>query len=73
MKATRQEPQTPPFVPVVITLETQEEVDKLFALLDNKHISRVLNLGESWTHLVPFVSAKGERNPFYYAIHCLTK
>lgn len=34
-----------PFEPVVMTLESQEEVDKLFAVFNFTPISRALNLG----------------------------
>ena len=39
MKATRKEQ---PFVPVILTLETQEEVDKLFAVFNFSPIANLL-------------------------------
>ena len=39
MKATRKEQ---PFVPVILTLETQEEVDKLFAVFNFVPIANLL-------------------------------
>ena len=43
------------FNPVVLTLETQEEVDKLFAIFNNARISGILKLHNAYNHLKPFV------------------
>lgn len=43
------------FNPVVLTLETQEEVDKLFAIFNNARISSILNIDTAYKHLKPFV------------------
>ena len=50
MKAERIEPQVE-FVPVVITLETQEEVDKMFAVLVHCKINTAVSMNNWWKAL----------------------
>jgi hypothetical protein len=50
MKAER----TNTFVPIKLVLETQEEVDKLFAVFNCCPIADALNLGDTWRILGSF-------------------
>lgn len=45
------------FQPVSLTLETQQEVDAIFVLLNHTTISESLDLHDQWTKLAPFKSA----------------
>lgn len=42
MKAERID-QKPPFVPVLLTLESQAEVDAIFTVMNHTHLSEALN------------------------------
>jgi uncharacterized protein YpbB len=42
MKAEKKER----FMPVILTLETQEEVDKIFALMNHKDLADAVELGD---------------------------
>ncbi len=55
MKAEQKQP-TPAFIPVILTLESQEEIDKLFALFNYMPISDVLRLTDWYCKLQPFIS-----------------
>lgn len=54
MKATSERK----FQPVILTLETQEEVDKLFALLNHSAISDAVGFTEEYLVLKPYISDK---------------
>jgi len=56
MKVERIKPEVE-FVPVVVTLETQEEVDKLFALLDHTTVNRELDIKGWWKLLDGYKSS----------------
>lgn len=61
MKVRQIEPQVQ-FKPVVITLETQEEIDAIFAVLNHGKILRVLPiLGGWWSVLEQFTSSQRHR------------
>ena len=56
MKAERVEPERE-FVPVIITLESQEEVDSLFAIVNHTRVCHVLPALDSWySEIVQFAS-----------------
>ena len=58
MKAERIEPKQK-FVPVIVTLESQEEVDALFVVGNHPIVLRTLPaLKGMWTILSPFASIK---------------
>ncbi len=57
MKATRAEPQ---FTPVTVTLETQEEVDAIFAFLVHGSLSDAVGLFNQWEVLSPFATKAGK-------------
>lgn len=44
------------FNPITITLESQSEVDRIFALLNFIPLSNALLLGEKWELLNPYIS-----------------
>lgn len=50
MKAEREEHEQP-FIPVIVTLESQEEVDKLFALCNNSAIYEAIGL-KGWYEML---------------------
>jgi|GEM_PF-2601953 len=66
MKVERIEPK-PVFRPVVLTLETQEEVDKLYAMFNYNAITEALGIdtlgSRWWKKLNPFTSCG--RNKFH--------
>lgn len=50
---------TPTFIPVMLTLESQDEVDAIFSLLNVKRIVDAVNLTTSaYKVLQPFVSSE---------------
>ncbi len=49
MKATR-----PEFIPITLTLETQHEVDAVFALLNHLVLSQAVGLRDLWKTLEPY-------------------
>lgn len=51
MRATRQEPE---FIPVTLTLETQHEVDAVFALLNHTTLSTAVCLPDAFKVLSPY-------------------
>ena len=54
MKVERKK-QEPKFVPVIVTLETQEEVDKMYAVFAHTGICRILDLDvRGWPLLEPY-------------------
>jgi len=56
MKAERIEPKQE-FVPVIVTLESQEEVDALYAVIDHTTISSILPVFYGWqSKLEPYRS-----------------
>ena len=58
MKAERAEPKQE-FVPVIVTLESQEEVDALFVVGNHPRVLRTLpGLNYLWQTLQPFASSK---------------
>jgi len=56
MKATQQKK----FFPVTVILETQEEVDKVYALLDHAKLNKALDLKGCYSVLTPY------RSPFFF-------
>lgn len=50
-----------PFVPIQVTLETQEEVDKLFALANHSIINKNLQLDGWWEKLDMYRSGEYEK------------
>lgn len=55
---------SPPFNPVTLTLETQHEVDAIFAVLNNAYLTNALDLPYSCHEpLLPF------RSPEYATLH----
>jgi hypothetical protein len=57
MKANRVTPPPPAFEPVVVTLESQQEVDELYALLNCIQLAAAIpTIGYSWKKLKPFAS-----------------
>ena len=50
MKVERTEPKVK-FVPIVITLETQEEIDKMYAVLVHCKINIAVNINHWWKAL----------------------
>ena len=58
MKAERAEPKQE-FVPVIVTLESQEEVDALFVVGNHPQVSGMLSgLNHLWEVLQPFASSR---------------
>ena len=55
MKATREKIK-PPFTPVVITLETQEEVDQFYTMVNTSQITQVLNIN-NWYEKVEYYAS----------------
>lgn len=55
MKAHREPPK---FTPVTLVLETQEEVDAIFSLLNDRRITEPLGLEGAWKELFPFKSPR---------------
>lgn len=45
------------FKPVVITLETQEEVDKIFAMFNHVTLSETLEFDLNWTDMLELFSS----------------
>ena len=61
MKAERLKPKQE-FVPVIVTLESQEEVDALFTITNHLAIIRGLRVVNSWYEtLRPFASNRNHR------------
>jgi len=54
MKAIQERPDT--FIPVHLVLETQEEVDKIYALLNQSRINEMVDLPYAWKDLLPYKS-----------------
>ena len=57
MKAT-QEPAVPAFRPITLTLETQAEVDAIFAVLNHRRYAKALGMDAQYMALSPYKSAK---------------
>ena len=58
MKAERTEPRQE-FIPVIVTLESQEEVDALFVVGNHPTVLRILpGLQGLWSALSPFASSR---------------
>ena len=57
MKATREKIK-PPFTPVVITLETQEEVDQFYTMVNTSQITQVLNINNWYEKVEDYASDK---------------
>ena len=53
MKVNQIEPERP-FKPICITLESQEDVDKVYAILDHSSIVRAFNIENWYKQLRPF-------------------
>jgi len=51
MKATRQEPG---FIPVMLTLETQHEVDAVYALFNHSVLNKAVDIPNAWQALLLF-------------------
>lgn len=63
MKARRAEPKQE-FVPVIVTLESQEEVDSLFSVINHTEICIALPALDDWyDELKPFTSK--QRHPLW--------
>lgn len=59
MKATRSKNKA--FVPVELTLETQEEVDAIYALLNCNRLVCAVHVGSAYLALRPYVSKAWNR------------
>ncbi len=62
MKASQEKPLVP-FMPVTLTLETQEEVNAIFAVLNYSAIGRAMGMATLFLQLAPF------KTDAYDAIH----
>ena len=60
MKATREKIK-PPFTPVVITLETQEEVDQFYTMVNTSQITQVLNINNWYEKVEDYASDKVDK------------
>ena len=49
------------FVPVALTLETQDEVDAMYAVLCTTQIAEAMQMGIAWNVLTPFVGDGADR------------
>ena len=58
MKSKRVNPE-PQFVPVHLILESQEEVDAIFAVLNHASLSNLLKMGTNYNYLQEYISEKG--------------
>ena len=72
MKAERIEPR-PKFQPVSLMLETQEEVDAVYALFNISPLIESVGLNHPWETLVPFRNGVNGTRLYIQAIKCLRK
>lgn len=56
MKAIKDPNPPVPFIPVHLVLETQEEVDKVYALFNHWRITGAVDLPNAWKDLSPYKS-----------------
>ena len=59
------------FAAVILTLETQTEINKLYAIFNHPDIAKALELSKAYKHLDPFIT-EGWRE-YYAAISKIIK